>query len=192
MDQWIRKWRSKDWCSLSVRKFDSQWIHFHVCVRSKISSMDGQGNFNWRFVYNFFYFPAERVVSIQKKEHFWSYDTTELQIPPILNLQIWDNDKFSPDDFLGNWISKKSIKKKKKTDWILGALTLDLNRLYKPAKDADVCTLENLNNQTENCVSIFEVKRLKGWWPCVDLQSGNPELTVKRNVFEFQKSKIYF
>ena len=64
-------------------------------------SMDGQGNFNWRFVYTFPYFPAERCISIQKKEHFWSFDTTELLIPPILNLQIWDNDKFTPDDFLG-------------------------------------------------------------------------------------------
>lgn len=64
-------------------------------------SMDGQGNFNWRFVYQFPYFPAEKCLLIQKKEHFWSLDPTELSIPPILNLQIWDNDKFSPDDFLG-------------------------------------------------------------------------------------------
>lgn len=71
---------------------------------------------------------------------------------------------------------------KEKRNRISGALTLDLNRLYKPAKDADACTLKNLNNQIENCVSIFEVKRLKGWWPCVDLQSGNPELTVKRKI----------
>ncbi len=61
----------------------------------------------------------------------------------------------------------------------IGALTLDLNRLYKPAKDSDVCTLEMLNDQLKTDVSIFEIKRLKGWWPCVDLQSGNPQLTVR-------------
>ena len=66
--------------------------------------MDGEGNFNWRFVYDFSYFPAERCISIKKNEHFWSYDATELKMPPILNLQIWDNDKFTPDDFLGNFI----------------------------------------------------------------------------------------
>jgi hypothetical protein len=66
--------------------------------------MDGEGNFNWRFVYHFPYYPAERCVSIQKKENFWSFDTTELFVPPILNLQIWDNDKFSADDFLGKFL----------------------------------------------------------------------------------------
>ena len=66
-------------------------------------SMDGEGNFNWRFVFNFDYVPAERCISVKKKEHFWSYDATELTIPPVLNLQVWDNDKFSADDFLGRF-----------------------------------------------------------------------------------------
>ncbi|CAF4580435.1 unnamed protein product [Rotaria sp. Silwood1] len=123
-------------------------------------SMDGEGNFNWRFVYNFSYFPAERCISIKKKEYFWSYDATELKIPPVLNLQIWDNDKFSRDDFLG-------------------ALTLDLNHLCKPTKDSDMCTLDIINEQLSNNVSIFDMKHLKGWWPCVDLQSGDPKLTGK-------------
>ena len=57
---------------------------------------------------------------------------------------------------------------------------MDLNRLYKPAKDADLCTLDMLNNESKNEVSIFEIKRLKGWWPCVDLESGHPQLTVSR------------
>ncbi len=65
--------------------------------------MDGEGNFNWRFVYDFSYLPAERCISVKKKEHFWSYDATELTIPPVLNLQVWDNDKFSADDFLGKF-----------------------------------------------------------------------------------------
>ena len=60
----------------------------------------------------------------------------------------------------------------------IGALTLDLNRLYKPAKDADVCTLDILDDQTSNYVSIFDIKRLKGWWPCVDLHNGMLQLTV--------------
>ena len=64
--------------------------------------MDGEGNFNWRFVYEFRYFPAEKCISVKKKERFWSYDATESLLPPVLNLQIWDNDKFSPDDFLGD------------------------------------------------------------------------------------------
>ncbi len=38
---------------------------------------------------------------IKEKEHFWSLDETEQHLPPILIMQIWDNDKFSADDFLG-------------------------------------------------------------------------------------------
>lgn len=35
------------------------------------------------------------------QEHFWSLDKTEFRIPPKLIVQIWDNDKFSLDDYLG-------------------------------------------------------------------------------------------
>ncbi len=55
---------------------------------------------------------------------------------------------------------------------------MDLNRLYKPAKDSDFCTLDILNDESENFVSLFEMKRLKGWWPCVNVEGGDPELTV--------------
>lgn len=36
-----------------------------------------------------------------QQEHFWSLDKTEFRIPPKLIVQIWDNDKFSLDDYLG-------------------------------------------------------------------------------------------
>lgn len=36
-----------------------------------------------------------------QKERFWSLDKTEFRIPPKLIVQIWDNDKFSLDDYLG-------------------------------------------------------------------------------------------
>jgi hypothetical protein len=64
-------------------------------------SLDGEGNFNWRFVFPFDYIPAEQVVVVKKKEHFWSLDETEHRVPPVLMIQVWDNDKFSADDFLG-------------------------------------------------------------------------------------------
>lgn len=35
------------------------------------------------------------------QEHFWNMDKTEFRIPPKLIIQIWDNDKFSLDDYLG-------------------------------------------------------------------------------------------
>jgi len=84
-------------CSIAEK-----WIKLSAgCVRSHCRSLGGEGNFNWRFVFLFDYLPEEENVIIMKKEHFWSLDKTETKAPPVLVIQIWDNDKFSADDFLG-------------------------------------------------------------------------------------------
>jgi len=72
-----------------------------VDVSFLVRSLGGEGNFNWRFVFPFDYLPEEQNVIIMKKEHFWSLDKTESKVPAVLVLQLWDNDKFSADDFLG-------------------------------------------------------------------------------------------
>uniref|UniRef100_A0A5F8GS56 Dysferlin n=1 Tax=Monodelphis domestica TaxID=13616 RepID=A0A5F8GS56_MONDO len=64
-------------------------------------SLGGEGNFNWRFIFPFHYLPAEQVCLVSKKDHFWSLDKTESKIPANVVFQIWDNDKFSFDDYLG-------------------------------------------------------------------------------------------
>uniref|UniRef100_A0A670JKJ7 Dysferlin n=1 Tax=Podarcis muralis TaxID=64176 RepID=A0A670JKJ7_PODMU len=128
-------------------------------------SMGGEGNFNWRFVFPFDYLPAEQVCCVSKKEHFWSLDKTENKVRPQLVLQIWDNDKFSFDDYLGEW-------------------QLDLNHMLKPVKTAEKCTLDLLDS-AERVVSLFEQKTVKGWWPCVSLKSpfspiqGKLEMTLE-------------
>lgn len=68
-------------------------VHYH--------SITGEGNFNWRFIYPFDYLMAEEKISISKKESMFAWDETEYKIPPRLNLQVWDADHFSADDFLG-------------------------------------------------------------------------------------------
>lgn len=35
------------------------------------------------------------------QEHFWSLDKAETKLVPKLTIQVWDNDKFSFDDYLG-------------------------------------------------------------------------------------------
>ncbi|TRY55559.1 hypothetical protein DNTS_023156 [Danionella cerebrum] len=47
-------------------------------------SLDGDGNFNWRFVFGFDYLPAEQLCLVSKKEHFWSLDKSEFRVPPKL------------------------------------------------------------------------------------------------------------
>uniref|UniRef100_A0A8C6MI69 Otoferlin n=1 Tax=Nothobranchius furzeri TaxID=105023 RepID=A0A8C6MI69_NOTFU len=116
-------------------------VHYH--------SITGEGNFNWRFVYPFDYLLAEEKIVISKKESMFAWDETEYKIPPRLNLQVWDADHFSADDFLG-------------------AIELDLNRFPRGAKTAKQCTIEMVTNEAEMpMVSIFKQKRIKGWWPFV-------------------------
>ena len=64
-------------------------------------SLNGEGNFNWRYIFPFKYLPAEEVMVIKKKEHFFSLDKHEEKYPVTFVAQIWDNDIFTPDDFLG-------------------------------------------------------------------------------------------
>jgi hypothetical protein len=73
-----------------------------------------------------------------------------------LNLQIWDNDKFSADDFIGQ-------------------ISLNLNNMVKPVTDSDKCGLHQLEDISFNSlkrddkdakISLFEQRRMKGWLPC--------------------------
>ncbi|EDV22852.1 uncharacterized protein TRIADDRAFT_28445, partial [Trichoplax adhaerens] len=128
-------------------------------------SLDGSGNFNWRFIFPFDYMPAEKCLVISKKKHFWSLDKTTQMIPPVLQVQIWDNDLFSPDDYLGT-------------------LELDLNSLCKPAKSDKKCGLKQLpdwedRSNAKDMVSLFEMKQMHGWWPLVNEDTKNRQLTGK-------------
>ncbi|XP_074640585.1 otoferlin-like isoform X2 [Tubulanus polymorphus] len=126
-------------------------------------SLTGEGNFNWRFIYPFDYLVAEEKIVITKKESLFSWDETETKVPARLNLQVWDADHFSADDFLGS-------------------LTLDLNRFPRGAKSSKRCTLDML--KTDGSVpqmSLFKQKRVKAWWPFAvkDENSEEMELTGK-------------
>lgn len=128
-------------------------------------SLDGDGNFNWRFVFGFDYLPTEQLCHVSKKEHFWSLDKTEFRIPPKLTVQIWDNDKFSLDDYLG-------------------AVELDLHHLISPSKSSEKCSLRMLpdgpaSQNSDQYKSLFDQKSVRGWWPCYMEKDGKKELGGK-------------
>ncbi|CAB1331252.1 unnamed protein product, partial [Coregonus sp. 'balchen'] len=97
-------------------------VHYH--------SLTGEGLFNWRFIYPFDYLQAEEKIVISKKESMFAWDETEYKIPARLNLQVWDADHFSADDFLG-------------------AIELDLNRFPRGAKTAKQCSINMVLNEQD-------------------------------------------
>ncbi|TDH01299.1 hypothetical protein EPR50_G00178880 [Perca flavescens] len=130
-------------------------------------SLDGDGNFNWRFIFGFDYLPAEQLCVVSRKEHFWNLDETEFRIPPKLIIQIWDNDKFSMDDYLGS-------------------IELDLLNLISPAKSPEKCSLKMLPGMAGSVPSkrpppnsLFSQKSVRGWWPCAIEQDGKHVLGGK-------------
>ncbi|KAJ3610380.1 hypothetical protein NHX12_022472 [Muraenolepis orangiensis] len=123
-------------------------------------SLDGDGNFNWRFIFGFDYLPAEQLCLVSKKNRFWNLDKTEFRIPPKLIVQIWDNDKFSLDDYLGT-------------------VELDLLHLIPPAKTPEKCSVMMIPGMLGTSItkappanSLFSQKSVRGWWPCMIEQDG--------------------
>uniref|UniRef100_A0A8C9WYB8 Dysferlin, limb girdle muscular dystrophy 2B (autosomal recessive) n=1 Tax=Sander lucioperca TaxID=283035 RepID=A0A8C9WYB8_SANLU len=140
------------------------WLDGHEHNKQKTDvhyrSLGGEGNFNYRFLFPFHYLPAEQLCAVDKKEHFWSLDKAETKLAPKLTIQIWDNDKFSFDDYLGH-------------------LVMDLNHMLRPAKSPEKCNLQLLSQPTDRLVSLFEQKTVKGWWPCTYEQNGEKIIAGK-------------
>ncbi|XP_035769106.1 dysferlin [Neolamprologus brichardi] len=140
------------------------WLDGHEHNKQKTDvhyrSLGGEGNFNYRFMFPFNYLPAEQLCVVDKKEHFWSLDKAETKLAPKLTIQIWDNDKFSFDDYLGH-------------------LVMDLNHMLRPAKSPEKCTLQVLDQPPDKLVSLFEQKTVKGWWPCTCENNGEKIIAGK-------------
>ncbi|XP_061619874.1 dysferlin isoform X3 [Phyllopteryx taeniolatus] len=140
------------------------WLDGHEHNKQKTDvhyrSLDGEANFNYRFVFPFLYLPAEQLCVVDKKEHFWNLDKAETKLAPRLTIQVWDNDKFSFDDYLGH-------------------LVMDLNRTIRPAKSPEKCGLHLLEQPADPRASLFEQRTVKGWWPCVRDQDGQKLLAGK-------------
>ncbi|XP_077460197.1 fer-1-like protein 4 [Stigmatopora argus] len=117
------------------------------------SSLTGEGNFNWRFVFRFDYLPTEKEVVYKRKESFFSLEESEFRQPAILTLQIWDYDRVSANDFLGS-------------------IELRLSDMVRGAKSADQCTVQMAKERAGPRGSIFRSKKLKGWWPLTRLKTA--------------------
>ncbi|XP_076263504.1 otoferlin-like [Rhynchophorus ferrugineus] len=108
-------------------------------------SLTGEGNFNWRFIYTFDYLSTENKIVVKKMHSMFSREESEVKLPCVVHLTIWDNDTFSQDDFLGS-------------------LNLELSKLPRGARSSQKCDLSIMKPSTKR-LNLFKTRRTKGWWP---------------------------
>ncbi|XP_067216226.1 otoferlin-like isoform X2 [Linepithema humile] len=78
------------------------WILYEDFQKTDIhyNSLNGEGNFNWRFVFRIMYSKGENVMIARRRMSIFARHETEEKLPCKLRLQVWDSDHFSSDDFL--------------------------------------------------------------------------------------------
>ena len=64
-------------------------------------SLTGEGNFNWRFIFDFNYLDIEEKIVHEKKDSLYQIGTITKKIPPRIVIRVYDADLISADDFLG-------------------------------------------------------------------------------------------
>ena len=122
-------------------------------------SLDGEGNFNWRFIFDFEYLPAEQMIVYTYKGKL-GFHTIERKRKPEITVQCYDADQLSRDDHLGE-------------------IVLNLSQLLKGANSPDSCTLKMLKDNKWPKVNLFKIRNHRGWWPFQALNSNqNYKLTV--------------
>ncbi|XP_051008619.1 fer-1-like protein 5 [Acomys russatus] len=133
-------------------------VHYH--------SLTGTATFNWRFIFTLDYLATERVCVQSQKDYIWSLDPTSIKFPARLIIQIWDNDFFAPDDFLG-------------------VLELDLSDMPLPAQSIKQCSLKMMEADSkwsymqQKHISLFKKTNVTGWWPCQVYQDDKWRLSGK-------------
>ena len=88
---------------------------------------------------------------ITRKRTFEKFDT-EIKLPAVLNLQVWDNDSFSPDDFLGT-------------------ASINLSHFPEPFSTAEKCVKKKYPQMHENLFAING--SVRGWIPMYGKTENN-------------------
>ena len=104
-------------------------------------------------------------------------DKTVQYLPPRLTLQVWDNDLFSPDDFIGTIITSRF-------SFVIliytGTIDIDLLHIPEAAKSSSECGAHQLDpKKDKKAVNLFNKKRIKGWWPVFEKADSDEPPTVR-------------
>ncbi|EDO49187.1 predicted protein [Nematostella vectensis] len=118
--------------------------------------MDGEGNFNWRFVFPFMYLPHDKKMVVIEKDHILSMDATTHKIKPKLVIQVWDNDILGGDDYIGSG-------------------EFELTKMPQPAKTPSKCRMGG----EPGSIDLFQQRSAYGWWPLYSIQDNKEKLAGK-------------
>ncbi|CAF3469754.1 unnamed protein product [Rotaria socialis] len=123
-------------------KVDAQQTDIHY------RSLAGEGNFNWRFVFDFQFLDIEEKVVFEAKDSLFQVGNTLKKIPPRIIIRIYDADFFFADDFLAECI-------------------LNLKSFKYGAKTSKKCNANILLDPKHKGINLFASKRIAGWWPMI-------------------------
>ena len=140
MDSRRERRRPTNRYSLSVSL--SFLLHPHSSL-SSIRSLTGEGNFNWRFLFNFNYLEIEEKIVHEKKDSVFQVGNVTKKLPPRIVVRVYDADLLLTDDFLGECV-------------------LNMTHLPIGEKSAKKCKAEILLNSKHRALNLFVHKRLAG------------------------------
>lgn len=114
-----------------------------------------------------------------------------MTFPARLIIQIWDNNIFSSDDFLGEIPAQgpgppdRELLLADSVSLGAGVLELDLSDMPFPARHAKLCSIRMMDADPKwphflqyEHFSLFKMKTVTGWWPCQVLDDGKWRLSV--------------
>lgn len=162
--------RSSD---IYVKGFICDWSNQSQRTDVHYRSLNGQGDFNWRFIFNFEFLPAEEKIVYTQRQKL-GFVSVERKARPKITLQCFDSDQLSADDNLGQ-------------------IELNLCSLIKGAGTEQTCGLKMIKDKKWPRVNLFKKRQHRGWWPFVsDGIKSSLRLTVilkkNRRIFDY----LYF
>jgi hypothetical protein len=110
---------------------------------------------------------------IRRKANTFEKFDTEVKMPAVLNLQLWDNDSFSRDDFLGT-------------------ASINISHFPQFSPTSDKCTMRK-NSNYENLFAVDG--SIRGWCPVYGkknegiMQTGKIEIELEVLPEDEAKSK---
>ncbi|KAK9499376.1 hypothetical protein O3M35_002424 [Rhynocoris fuscipes] len=108
------------------------------------NALKGEGLFNWRFIFNFAHVREEKMV-------IFNYDGLNTygnqKVPPILIIQLWDCERFHPNEYLGT-------------------LSFDIHRIPLPIRETTkALNIDKHFMENSKTIDLLKIKYLRGWWP---------------------------